>query len=114
VGKKQLARLSLLSSQLSFHLSVLFHSYLLISTCGFLFFLEFDRNNFKPFLAGFNLGLMGFGLLTALYFPVVIGIEEFLVAGVPNAIEDCSCQAVDGEDLAAAVAEVYQDEHSKL
>jgi uncharacterized protein (UPF0254 family) len=54
---------------------------------------------------------MGFSLLPALCLPVVIGLEELLVTSVPDAVEDGSGQAVYGEELAATVAEVYEDEH---
>ena len=53
-------------------------------------------------------------LLDALRLLMIVGIQQFLVAGVPDAIEDRSGQAIDGEDLAASISEVNEDKHSKL
>jgi hypothetical protein len=52
--------------------------------------------------------------LGELHLPLIIGIEQFLVAGLPDAIEDCSCKAIDGEDLPAAIAKVNEDKHFEL
>jgi hypothetical protein len=41
-----------------------------------------------------------------------IGLSEFFVAGLPNTVEDCCCETVYCEYFAAAVAEVYEDEHA--
>lgn len=111
---RQQVHLCLLFWQPFFHLSSYFYVYFFFSTSGFFLFLQFDGHNFQSFLTSLYLVLMGFCLFGALCLSVIVGIKQLFVACVPNAIEDCSCEAVNREDLATAITEVYEDEHSNL
>jgi hypothetical protein len=54
---------------------------------------------------------MVFAFLAACNFFGVVGVEELAVAGLPDAVEESSGQAIDGEYFATAIAEIEQDEH---
>jgi hypothetical protein len=40
-----------------------------------------------------------------------VSIEQFAVAGFPDAVENCCCEAVDGEYLAATISEIDEYKH---
>ena len=41
----------------------------------------------------------------------VAGVGELLMAYIPDAIEECGGEAIDGEEFSCSIAEVYHHEH---
>jgi hypothetical protein len=44
----------------------------------------------------------------------IVCISKFLVAGLPDTIKDCSCEAVYGEYFAASISEIDEYEHLEV
>ena len=41
----------------------------------------------------------------------VVGVGELFVAHLPDAVEECGGEAIDGEEFSCSIAEIYHDEH---
>jgi len=54
---------------------------------------------------------MSFSLLSEQLLLGVVCLEQLSIAGLPDAVEECSSQTIDGEYLSASVAKIDQYEH---
>ena len=86
-------------------------AYFFITALSLLFLFEFAAYPLQFLLVGLYPGLVDLALLCEEVLLGSIGVAELLIAHLPDAIEEGSCKAVDGEDLPASVAEVDEDEH---
>lgn len=86
-------------------------AYFFIAALSLLLLLEFAAYTLQLLLIGLYPGLVHLGLLSEEVLLSSIGVAELFVAHFPDAVEEGSCKAIDGEDLPASVAEVDEDEH---